>query len=66
MGASRYINRTADTGEMERKARSRERPIRTARRGAPERSVRKVLATNLGIGVCLMSWRPGCLAAVTS
>ncbi len=38
----------ADTGEMERKTRSRDRPMRAARWGTAERSVRKVLAMNLG------------------
>ena len=60
------IEVAADTGEMERKARSRDRPMGTARRGAAERSVRKVLTMNLGMGICPMSWSRGCLAAVTS
>jgi len=50
----------ADTGEMEKNARSKDRPMRMARRGPTERSVRKVLAMNLGMSVCPMSWSPGC------
>ena len=50
----------ADAGEMDRKARSRDRPMRMARRGTPERSARKVLAMTLGMSVWPMSWSPGC------
>ena len=49
----------ADKGEMEKKARSRDRPTRMARSKPVERSARKLLAMNLGVIVRPMSWSPG-------
>ena len=64
VGVAVGVGVAADTGEMERNARSRDRPMGTARSGALERSVRKVLARNLGMGVCPMSWSPSYVATV--